>query len=82
MVNLYFKFFADPTCDETDSILVLKYLVDQNANLGAKSNYGWTILHFASENSDMEIAKYLIEEKKIGKWKEEIRQKEVRQSIA
>jgi hypothetical protein len=32
-----------------------------------KTNNGWTVLHFASENSDMDIAKYLIEEKHFGK---------------
>jgi hypothetical protein len=46
--------------------VVLQYLIEQNANLGAKSNKGWTVLHFASEGSDMKIAKYLIEEKKFG----------------
>jgi len=45
----------------------LKYLIEQNANLGAKSNNGWTILHFASESSDMEVVKYLVEEIHFGK---------------
>jgi len=40
--------------------------MNKNANLEAKSDNGWTVLHYASESSSMDIAKYLIEEKHFG----------------
>ncbi len=58
--------FIECRFDKSASLVVLQHLIEQNANLGTKSNKGWTVLHFASEGSDMKIAKYLIEEKKIG----------------
>jgi hypothetical protein len=58
--------FIECRFDKSASLLVLQYLIEQNANLGAKSNKGWTVLHFASEGSDMKIAKYLVEEKNFG----------------
>lgn len=68
-------FCLGSTCDESGNFLVLKYLIDKNANFGAKTKNGWTILHFAAESSHMEITKYLIEEKHFGKKSSTVQEK-------
>jgi ankyrin repeat protein len=50
-----------------DQLLVLKILLALGADIMAVSNTGWTVLHFAAESSALEIIKYLVEEKQIGK---------------
>jgi ankyrin repeat protein len=38
------------------------------ADLTAKSNNGWTLLHFAAANYSIEVVKFLVEEKEFGRF--------------
>ena len=39
---------------------VLQLLINNNANLGAVSQNGWTALHFAAESDERETAEILL----------------------
>ena len=45
----------------SDSLEVVKYLVEQGADPSAKNNDGWTILHYAAESGSLEMVQYLVE---------------------
>ena len=49
-----------------EKLPALKFLLDHGANVMARSNSGWTVLHFAAESSALDIVKYLVEEKQAG----------------
>ena len=53
--------------DSEEKLQVLKLLLDHDADVVAKSTFGWTVLHFAAESSALDIVKYLVEEKQAGK---------------
>ncbi len=60
-------FFSDNPNNNSDCLKTLKYLLDHNANMEAKSAIGRTVLHFASESSLLEVVQFLVEEKQTGK---------------
>lgn len=49
-----------------EDIDIVKTLMENGADLSAKSNNGWTLLHFASENWSFEVVQFLVEEKEFG----------------
>ena len=53
--------------DELLRIEIIKYLLENNADLNVKNNLGSTVLHVAAENSSLKIVKFLVEEKQLGK---------------
>ncbi|PCI09756.1 MAG: hypothetical protein COB73_04925, partial [Flavobacteriaceae bacterium] len=40
---------------------IVKFLVEQGANINYQNNYGWTALISASRNGHLEIVKFLVE---------------------
>jgi len=46
-----------------DDIDVVKYLMENGANLTERSNNGWTLLHFAAHNHSYKVVTFLVEEK-------------------
>ena len=54
-------------CDEiAEDLDIVKFLLENGANLNARSNNGWTLLHFASANYSLEVVQFLVEEKDLG----------------
>ena len=47
--------------DYIDAMSVMKYLIKRGANLKAIANDGNTLLHFAAQNSTLEMVKFLVE---------------------
>ena len=45
---------------------IVKCLLDYGADLTAKSNDGWTLLHFAAVNYSIDVVNFLIDEKGFG----------------
>lgn len=46
---------------ESEDIKKLKSLIDKNADLDVKGEYGWTALHWACRAGDIESVKLLID---------------------
>jgi ankyrin repeat protein len=42
--------------------------MENGADLTAKSNNGWTLLHFAAANYSIEVVKFLVGEKEFGRF--------------
>ncbi len=40
---------------------LVKELIEKGADLQAKNNYGWTVLHYAAENGHLDTVKWLVE---------------------
>lgn len=51
--------------DENRKLKLMKYLIENGANVNAKSASGKTILHLASQKGYLEIVKYLVDEKSV-----------------
>jgi hypothetical protein len=45
---------------------IVKYLLEEGADINAKSNDGKTMLHFAAANFSIDVVKLLVEEKEFG----------------
>ena len=56
-----------PYYEIAEDIDIVKALVENGANLKAKSNNGWTLLHFAAANWSFDVVQFLVEEKYFGK---------------
>ncbi len=48
--------------DEGGNLEVVKYLVEQGADVNAKDEDGWTVLHAVDEGGNLEVVKYLVEQ--------------------
>ena len=70
-IQVFFNFghflISDLFHREEELLQVLKFLLDHDADVLAISTSGWAVLHFAAESSALDIVKYLVEEKKVGK---------------
>ncbi len=58
LISVYRK--LDKVADDID---VVKYLMENGANLTEMSNNGWTLLHFAAHNHSYKVVTFLVEEK-------------------
>lgn len=57
--------FTGNTKKNSECLTTLTYLLEENANLEAQTKIGRTLLHYASENSLLEVVKLLVEEKQM-----------------
>ena len=39
---------------------IIKYLITKGAHIEAYNNYGWTVLHFVTDNGELESLEYFL----------------------
>jgi ankyrin repeat protein len=67
VINEFYCILLEYGCHANpNDILILKYLLEENADIEAKSMIGWTVLHFAAESNSVDILRFLVEEKNAG----------------